>query len=82
MQNIIIQLLTEIQRRKQSENIIPDYPLLIELQAELKNRLFQELAVMEHNGSIKIGNTLNDKYIMIEWEQKTGAYQKKLPLEF
>lgn len=65
MQNTIIQILTEIERRKQSENKAPATPLLTEVQTEVKNQLLQELTEMERAGIIRIGDTINDKYIKI-----------------
>lgn len=65
MQNIIIQILTEIERRKQSENKALTAPLLMEVHTEVKNRFLHELAEMERTGIIRIGDTINDKYITI-----------------
>ena len=65
MQNIIIQILTDIKRRKQSENKALTNPLLMDVHTELRNRLLLELVEMEHTGTIKIGNTINDKYIKL-----------------
>ena len=65
MQNIIIQIFTEIECRKQSENKALTTPLLMEIHTEIKKRFLHELAEMERAGIIRIGDTINDKYIKI-----------------
>ena len=63
MQEIIIQILTDIENRKKEENREPTHPLLIEVRKELSCLFISELEKMQSSGKIKIGNTFNDKYI-------------------
>jgi len=65
MQQTIIQILTDIQSRKTEARKEPTYTLLNELTAELATRLLLELEAMKRAGIITVGNTINDKYIVL-----------------
>lgn len=65
MQNIIIQIIKEIQSQKQAEDKAFTASLLLEVQAEIRNRFLRELSEMERAGIIQTGNTINDKYIKL-----------------
>jgi hypothetical protein len=65
MQEIIIQIIKDIQSRKQAENRHPVYPVLLEIMRELDTQFSRELETMERAGTIKIGDTINDKFIKL-----------------
>lgn len=66
MQDILIKILKEIQNNKHSANKAITSPLLVEVKAEIIKYTLQELEAMERAGILKIGNTINDKYIMLK----------------
>lgn len=65
MREIVIRVLKAVESRNKLNKKAITTPLLMDVQAELKNMLFYELAAMEHAGIIRIGDTINDKYIKL-----------------
>ncbi|MDR0420428.1 MAG: hypothetical protein LBH30_03130 [Prevotellaceae bacterium] len=65
MQEIILEILTDITRQKREARAEPAAPILREVSQELHRRALQALQDLETAGKIVSGNTINDKYFKI-----------------
>lgn len=82
MRQIVIDSLRKVLERKRAENIGPSEMVLYnELLIEVGNRIRFELNELHKSGSIRVGNTINDKYIVVtEQEILRQVVVSDLPL--
>lgn len=64
---ILLEVIKSIIREKETARIAPTYVLVLKDLGILKDRaiLEKELKELEAKGLIKIGNTINDRYVVV-----------------
>lgn len=65
MRETILKIIREIESEKQARAVVPSHALTMEVTRRLHTTAMQELEQMQTAGVVRMGNTINDTYILI-----------------
>ena len=72
MQNIILKVIADIEAEKRAAAVAPRHAMVLEVTNRLHTKALQELEIMQATGVVRLGHTLNDRYISVN-RQPTNA---------
>ena len=75
MKETILQTIRQIEAEKIRQNISPNYATLLELRRRIVGDIIPDLQDLYKLGIIKVGDTINDKYIYIASKHDTPIYE-------
>jgi hypothetical protein len=71
MKATILKTIKEIESEKQARAVVPSYACRLEIIKRVKELTLQTLEQMQAAGVVRMGNTINDKYILINEQKQT-----------